>query len=615
VTHRSSTSLLDRLLTGRKPGSHAPSLRRPRLLPIVVGLILVLALLVGLMAVRDLSRAGSASERAIAAARRTVQLAIDGDTSAAQVSLDSALTDLDAAGSSLDTSWISLVGLFPPIADEIDASTAGIAAARALALAGQELLEFANADRPALLHDGRLDARALALLNEALDSAAINTIEARTALNGVKGSRSAAVRKNLQLFEEASASLFDGLVGTEALVTRLESAVSGGDGPFRTLVLFENGAELRATGGLIGIVAELVVDRGPLRLTNVAPFFALRPPGDGLAGVEAPDDYLARYGVYLANTPLWSNVNLSPHFPTVAGVAGALYEQATGHMPELVVRLDLTGAGQILSALPAEAQDDLAFDPSKLATDFVIDSYLRYEDTDQQNVYLAEVVDEMFLKLLAVPTIDGGMLGGALVRSSRERHLAVFSKDPAVQGLFEAAGVDGALQPGDPGQVEVVVQNFGANKLDLYTETSYKVALEPNDCTMSGTISTTINNAAPPDAVRLPSYNQTVDGLWWVNVYLPTRATVLDILEDGQTTLGSVQKEQDRPVAATLVAIPAGQAATVTVRWREELTGPTYQLALQPQPLVNPATLTVLGFPAQQFNRSAEFDISTECLP
>ena len=610
MTHRASDSLRDRLLAGRQPGSF----RRPRLLPFVVGLILVLALLVGLLAIRDLSRAGSASERAIAAARQSVQLAIDGDTIGAEASLDAALADLDSAGSSLDTVWISLVGLFPPVGDEIDTSTAGIVAARSLALAGGDLLEFANADRPALLHDGRLDADALGLLNEALDRAAVNTIEARSALNGVTGSRVAAVRDNLQLLEEASASLFDGLVGAKALVTRLQSAVAG-NGPFRTLVLFENGAELRATGGLIGFVAELVVDRGPLRLTNVGPFSALRQPGDGPVAVEAPEDYLARYGVYLANTPLWSNVNLSPHFPAVAGVAGSLYEQATGRLPELVVRLDLTGAGQILAALPPESQAELPFKPSELATDFVIDSYLRFEDSQEQNVYLAGVVDEMFTQLLAAPTVDGAMLGGAVVGAARERHLAIFSDDPPVQGLFGAAGIDGALLPGDPGQVEVVVQNFGANKLDLFTETSYEVTLVPNDCTMIGTASTTITNGAPADADLLPSRLQTADGLWWVNVYLPTDATVLEILEDGEATTGSVQIEQGRPVAAVLVDIPVDHAATVTVRWEEELAGPAYDLVLQPQPLVNPATLTVSGFPTRPFTRNAAFDIETGCSP
>jgi hypothetical protein len=221
----------------------------------------------------------------------------------------------------------------------------------------------------------------------------------------------------------------------------------------------------------------------------------------------------------------------------------------------------------------------------------------------------------MFTLLLAAPTVDGGMLGGAVVGSARERHVAIFSGDSAVQGLFEAARVDGALLPGDPGQIEVVVQNFGANKLDLFTETSYQVTVEPNDCTMIGAVSTTITNAAPPQAIQLPSNRQTVDGLWWVNVYLPRNATVLEILEDRQATTGSVQTEQGVPVAATLVDIPVGQTATVTVRWEETLTEPTYQLALQPQPLVNPATLTVSGFPPQPFTRNATFEIPTECSP
>jgi hypothetical protein len=605
---------MDRPPSKRRPGSHARLTRRPRLLAAATGLILVLALLIGLLAARDVAGAGAAAEQAVATSRQTVQQAIDGDTSGARQSLSSVLADLDRAGSSLDTVWISLVGLFPPIAAEVDAATAGIEAARSLALAGNDLLEFATADRPPLLHDGRLDVGALGLLDEALVRARTNAAAARTALKDVPGSRVAAVRDNLEQLEEASTALDQGLMGAAALVARLERAVTGGE-PFRVLILFENGAELRATGGLIGFVAELAIDRSPLRLTNIGPTTGLHTTDatGSLASVAAPADYLARYDVYLANTTLWSNVNLSPHFPTVARVAGALYQQATGNLPELVVRLDLTGAGRILSAIPPEARRGFAFAPSQLATDFVVDSYLRFPDADDQNAYLAQVVGGMFARMLAAPTVDGAMLGRALVGTARERHLALFSADPAIQGALTTAGADGSLQPGDPGQVEVVVQNFGANKLDLFTQTHFDVTLDPSACTMTGSVSTTITNAAPPQAAQLPSRQQTADGIWWVNTYLPAGATVLDILEDGEVTGGSVQTEGGRPVAAALIDIPAGQSVTVTVRWQEELTGPTYHLALQPQPLVNPATVAVSGFPPQSFTRTAPFEVPTQC--
>ena len=90
---------------------------------------------------------------------------------------------------------------------------------------------------------------------------------------------------------------------------------------------------------------------------------------------------------------------------------------------------------------------------------------------------------------------------------------------------------------------------------------------------------------------------------------------MLQILQDGEITDGSVQNEQGRPVAATLAAIPAGESVTITVRWQETLTEPTYHLTLQPQPLVNPATLTVSGWPPQSFTRTAAFETPTDCRP
>jgi len=86
----------------------------------------------------------------------------------------------------------------------------------------------------------------------------------------------------------------------------------------------------------------------------------------------------------------------------------------------------------------------------------------------------------------------------------------------------------------------VVVQNFGANKLDLFTQTHFEVTLDPSACTMTGAVSTTITNAAPPQAVQLPSKWLTADGIWWVNTYLPAGATVLEILENGEVTGGSL---------------------------------------------------------------------------
>ena len=147
----------------------------------------------------------------------------------------------------------------------------------------------------------------------------------------------------------------------------------------------------------------------------------------------------------------------------------------------------------------------------------------------------------------------------------------------------------------------------------MFSHIAIDVILEPMGCVMLGTISTTVTNAAPPEATALPAGKLGLVGRWWVNDYLPTNATVTQILVDGEVAQASIESELGRPVAAKIVEVAPGQSVTVTVRWQEPLNGSTYRLELQPQPMVNPAMLTVTGSNEQVFSRPATFDIPTAC--
>ena len=583
-----------------------------RLFGVGAGLLLLFVILVAVFAGRDLLVAKATSESAADAARLAAQSAVDGDLAETQANLTDMITDLERAQAALDTTWVHIAGRFPYAGVDIRASRSAVDAARDLALAGGDLLGFLQADRPPLFSGRRLDPTALALLADALDSARTHTAAARTSLGGAPNANIGALKENLALLDDVSRQMHDGLAGATALTTRLQQTDTD---PFRVLILFENEAEMRATGGLMGFFAVLEVDDGVFHLGRVGPIGDLRSSdaSGGMTRVPAPSEYVTRYGGYLANTALWSNVNLSPHFPWVAQVAGDLYTAATGEHADLIVRLDLTGTGEILVAVLPDSLSGLPFDPAMLATDVVFASYLRFPRNQDQNAYLASLVGSVFSTILAAPDMDARRLTGALAEAVRERRLAVFSDDPQIERAFATAGADGSLQPGEPGQVDVVVQNFGSNKLDLFTDTKIDVTVQPTGCVALGTVSTTLTNAAPPGAALLPAGELGLVGRWWVNTYLPRSATVSQILVDGEAVAGSIQSERDRPVAAKIVEIAPGESVTVTIRWQEALSGPTYRLRMQPQPMVNPATLSVSGFDDQAFTRTATFDIPTTC--
>ena len=560
----------------------------------------------------DLIEARDASESALDTAQVAIDLAVDGDYSGSHTELTAAITDLDRARSALDTTVVRIAGRMPVVGADIRAGRSAVEAARSLALAGSDLLGFLEADRPDIFSDQRFNPIALEMLADALGSAGTHAASARTSLGAAPEPRIGSIKEKLTELDDASQQLHDGLEGATALVARLQTTAAE---TLRTLILFENAAELRGTGGFMGFFTVLAVDDGELILDRVGPISDLRSVdvSGKLTAVTAPADYTARYGGYLANTALWSNVNLSPHFPWVGQVAGDLYAAATGEHADLVVRIDLTGLGDIVATFSPDLLALVPFDPLLLATDVVLDSYLRFPDNVDQNTYLATLIGSVFASVIATEDAGADGLPGAVVEAIRQRRLAVFSDDVDVERLFVAAAADGSLQPGERGQVDVVTQNFGANKLDLFTSTTIEVDLEPAGCSLMGTISTTITNAAPADALLLPAGDLGLVGRWWVNTYVPRTATVLQILVDGEAVTGSVQSELDRPVAAKIVEIPPNESVTVTVRWQETLAGDTYQLRMHPQPLIHPATLSVSGFEDQLFTQTAQFDIPTSC--
>lgn len=364
----------------------------------------------------------------------------------------------------------------------------------------------------------------------------------------------------------------------------------------------------------MGFVALLELEDGRLQLERVD---GIRRLTRGQSGdrrvVAAPRDYLERYGKYEANTTLWLNINLSPHFPSVAEVARNLYWEVRDVEVDTVARVDLVAVGYLIDALGGVSVEGERIRGSDLATDFLIDSYLRFPDVVEQNEYLTRVAEVAFRQILSGERREGTQVLNALRRTLEERRASVVTWQSELDELLSSFGGSGALLSGDPGDLEVVVQNFASNKIDLFTEQAITVSAIPVGCSVFGQVELIVENAAPQWAIDLPHGELGIRGQWWVNVYLPRQAQLRALLVDGDPAEGSLEEEQGRPVAATLIAAAPGEEVTVTVRWEESISDSLYQLRLQPQPLVSPATLDLGIEDPLRFTTTQERSVSTAC--
>ena len=571
--------------------------------------------LAGVIALGNL-RAAARSARSGGDQLEAAMQAVDsGDLEKVRGLLQEAEVLLGAAESRLRSGWLAPVRWIPFAGTELKAAEAGVRGARESTLTLLPLLDFFLADREPLFEQGRVSPAALGMLADAVNQAAIHAARADQIASRAPDPRTDELARQLPRVRQAASDLNAALTGAAPLVARLREAAAGGD-PYRVLVVFENGAELRATGGVVGFLGLVEIADARLAVRDVTDVHSLElvtSTGEHVS-VEAPADYLRRYGRYQANTSLWLNVNFSPDFPTVAGVVGRLYDATGGELPDAVIRIDLVGLGYLLGAYDEILVDGARFDPTQLASDFLIDSYLKYPNPFEQTDYLSAVVNQVLSQVMAGADARRSDFVRAVRRAASERRLAMSTGAPAVDAFLARMGVDGGLADTSSGDVSVVVQNFGGNKLDLFSDAAIEVKLTPSGCSVAGELTVTLANRIPARYLGLlPAVVPGDLGKWWVSVYLPRYATPGGAEVEGKPAEGSQDVELGRPVISTLVEARPGADTTASFSWTEAVLGTDYEIRLQPQSRVVPATLSVNGADPIEFVTNQVVAVPTNC--
>jgi hypothetical protein len=126
---------------------------------------------------------------------------------------------------------------------------------------------------------------------------------------------------------------------------KLAAGLYGPPGTARWFLAFQNPAELRGTGGLIGEYG--IVESSPTgpKLVKVDHYTDLNERTN--EGVALSDALAARYERYAIGQD-WSAVNIPPDMPTVGRLITELYQQTTGDRIDGVIAADPLAVTQIL---------------------------------------------------------------------------------------------------------------------------------------------------------------------------------------------------------------------------------------------------------------------------
>ncbi len=551
--------------------------------------------LVVLLGVRsDLTHARAA----LADARST------GDLGRAAPELATAEADLERASRRLGSPAPALAAEVPVLGRPVRAVQRTSVAALAVVRSTRLVLAAAQPQRP-LVTAGGLDLGGLRHLGDVLDQAASDVRGPVTALAEQEtGLVPGVVRRPVQDAQRQLAPLPDSFARTAAAVRGL-AAVTGGDRPHSLLVVLENNAELRGSGGVVTVFAQAKAANGRVRVGRFRDVEDVSDAARTAQRVAAPGDYTGLWGRFLANSTLWKNVNMTPDLPTASLVLSRIAERSLGERPDAVVWLDVRTIADVLGATgPAVLADGSRLTADNAVTRLLSTAYATVPDTAEgqrrRRAALRGAADAVLQRLLGRGSAPSpAALGLALAGAARGRHLALWSATPGEQADLLRAGLAGAVAAPPGGDLaSFVVQNLGGgdrdgNKLDYYARREMAVTARVGRTGALVEQRVTLHNNAP--ARGLPAYVAgrgtpgTSNSL--VTFAVPSGAQLQEFSREGRAIGAVPQPEGDHQVLQDVVSLPPGTSGSWRLRYRLPLRDGAYALRVVPQPLATDADL------------------------
>lgn len=341
----------------------------------------------------------------------------------------------------------------------------------------------------------------------------------------------------------------------------------GADGPRNYLVVMQNNAEIRATGGLPGAVSLLSTDNGKITMVREvsgasfgeapAPVLPLQPAEEKIFGKNL--------GTYFLDA------NLTPDFARSADLWKARWEQTQPEKVDGVISMDTVTLSYLLEALGPVDIDGVHLTSDNVVDELLSKVYSRLPDPAAEDAFFGQVAGTVFQKMT---TFSGSkqVLLEALNRAAGEHRVLIHDFHADVQQDLAGTAVAGRLTQDAPKtpQVGVYFADGTLSKMSYYLRTSTHVSA--TSCTngvqtLSGTL--TLKSTAPRDAkTSLPSYvtgiglpkSSAGNMLVAVYVFAPEGGTASKF-DDNDLDFDQFAAELDgRPVIGTWVLLGPGQA-------------------------------------------------------
>ena len=355
-------------------------------------------------------------------------------------------------------------------------------------------------------HDGRIDLAPIQHAAPAIVDAATALQRVHDQVAGISTSGLAPIvrRSVLQLRSELDAAVTT--TSTAARAVTLLPPMLGATQPRTYALLFQNNAELRATGGIAGSWAIVRVEHGAVHIVKQG---SAGDVNSHLSGVPVPPDVAALY----TNRPgtFFQDVDMAPSFPTDATLASEMFEQAYGIAVDGVISTDPVALAGLLKATgPVQLPHGESLTASNAVPLLLSQVYQDIQDPAQEDTFFAQAANAVF-NALSAGQGDARATVEALADAAGAGRLTVWSRHPDEEKLLADTELEGAMpvteRPGSP-TVGVFLNDGTGAKLDYYLHEN--VAVTPAVSCPAGRIAfhvlVTLTSTVRANAKGLPAY-------------------------------------------------------------------------------------------------------------
>ena len=248
----------------------------------------------------------------------------------------------------------------------------------------------------------------------------------------------------------------------------LDSSEGSSSGPRTYLVLAQNNAELRATGGIPTAWATLTVDTGKISMSTFGD-----PPRNGLFSQDEAASVLTAEERNLFSTKMatdYPDINFTPDFPRVADIASQIWHRAGHDDVDGVISVDPVFLQRLLKvAGPVTLSDGTVMSGDNAEQRILNQIYIDTDTQAEQTDFFTMAASEIFTHMLK--NVDGKnqQLVQTFQKSVSDGHLYVWSTHEDEQQRISGTTIAGELQSNPVHPVAGVYFNDATmGKMDWY---------------------------------------------------------------------------------------------------------------------------------------------------